>query len=376
METCSLETSWSRTEDGLFSSSIMTGCSLMSLRASGALSLGTATSNIRGGQLLRGTHGSTAFPSLRSILRYVRWTAIRICQSDGDAILFKANDFAEPNQSAIFTTLFGRSEFAEDTKNLAAICKAPFDKIPTLEDFLARRNIPQVVMPLLPTARPRSPRYMSAYPVLDTTNYALCFSHVGDRVELIGRIVEVKQGKTRHGKPYVFINFGPWKGAIVKISIWFEGLAALAHHPDQSWVGRWTSIVGLMEPPYRSKRYKYSHLSISITQAGQLHVITESEAKFRLSVGAPYLSVSTSKATNNREILEGIRVPTSRASRSATSGSARPTANRAILQSMKGSQPTQTAVSSGRATPSAGHRQVSVKPEKGLIGKVLDWLFG
>jgi hypothetical protein len=77
--------------------------------------------------------------------------------------------------------------------------------------------------------------------------------------------VEVKQGKTRYGKPYVFINFGPWKGEIVKISIWSEGLAALAHHPDQSWVGRWTSIVGLMEPPYRSQRYKYSHLSISIT---------------------------------------------------------------------------------------------------------------
>ncbi len=298
-------------------------------------------------------------------------------QSDGDAILFKANDFAEPNQSAIFSTLFGRSDFAEDTKNLAAICKASFDKIPTLEDFLARLNIPQVVITVLPTAHPRPPRYISVYPVLDATNYALCFSYVGDRVELIGRIVEVKQNKTRYGKPYIFINFGPWKGEIVKISIWSEGLAALAHHPDQSWVGRWISIVGLMEPPYRNKRYKYSHLSISITQANQLHVITESETKFRLSGAAPCLSASTSKATNNREILEGIRAPSSRPGRSATSGSAPPTPNRAILQTMKGSQPAPTVVPSGGATLPAAHSRRSVKPKKkGLIGKVLEWLFG
>lgn len=66
--------------------------------------------------------------------------------SDGDSILFKANDFADPSQSSIFSDLVGRANFAEDAKNFAAICKSAFDKIPTLEDFLAKRNIPQVAI--------------------------------------------------------------------------------------------------------------------------------------------------------------------------------------------------------------------------------------
>ena len=152
-------------------------------------------------------------------------------QSDGDGILFKANDFDDPARSDIFNFLNGRPHFAEDTKNLAAICRSPFDKITSLEDFIARRNIPQVVVTFSPAAAPRIVQYISTYPVLDATNYLLCMKYVGDRVELIGQIVEIKQGRTRYGKPYVFINFGSWKGDIVKVSIWSEGLAALSKEP-------------------------------------------------------------------------------------------------------------------------------------------------
>ena len=145
-------------------------------------------------------------------------------QSDSDAILFKANDFNEPGQSDIFRDLFARTQFAEEAKALAAICVSTFDKVPTLEDFLARRNIPPMRI-AMSAATSAKLGYMAAYPVLDAANYALCLRHVGDRVELIGKIVEVKQDQTRYGKPYIFINFGPWRGEIVKITIWSEGLA-------------------------------------------------------------------------------------------------------------------------------------------------------
>lgn len=275
-------------------------------------------------------------------------------QSDGDAILFKANDFSDPSRSAIFGDLLGRPQFAEDAKNFAAVCKSSFENIPTLEDFLARKNIPQVVITVSPTAPVAPAPYMSAFPVLDATNYSLCFRHVGDRIELVGRIVEVKQDRTRHGKPYIFINFGPWQGEVVKISIWSDGLSALTQRPDQSWIGKWVSVVGLMEPPYRSRKYKYSHLAISITQANQLHVITESEAKFRLS-GTSARSAGSTSGSSNKEILDGIRGTGSASSRATAPRRVPTSPNQAVLQAMKGTQPAPTPQPHGRSpgqTPS------------------------
>ncbi len=280
--------------------------------------------------------------------------------SDGDSILFKANDFADPSQSSIFGDLSRRQNLSEEAKNFAAICQSAFDKTPTLEDFLAKRSIPQVAMTIAKAPAVATAQYLSAFPILDATNYALCLGCVGDKVELVGKIVEVKQDKTRHGKAYVFINFGPWQGNIVKISIWSEGLAALTAKPTASWKGKWVSVVGLMEPPYVSRQYKYSHLSISITQGSQLHLITETEARFRLA-GSSTRSSSTGARTSNREILEALR-PGSDASRTAsprtsTTSSRTPTAtpvtsNQAVLQRIRNSQPPPAPSASSQQTSS------------------------
>ncbi len=226
-------------------------------------------------------------------------------KSDGDSILFKANDFADPGNSVLFNKLFGIQQFSDDAKNFAAICKASFTSLPTLDDFIARKNIPQVSISISQQATPTIQQYIGAFSVLDAGNYDLCLKYVGDRVELIGQIVEVAEKKTRYGKPYVFINFGSWRGKIAKISIWSEGLAVLQNKPNASWVGKWISVTGLMEPPYQSKRYKYSHLSISITQANQLHILQESEARYRL--GSSTGVVRQMPTSSNRDVLEGMK---------------------------------------------------------------------
>jgi hypothetical protein len=269
-------------------------------------------------------------------------------RSDGDSVLFKANDFAAPTQSFVFTELIGGQQFKEDAKNFAAICISSFDKIPLLEDFLAKRNIPQVPLSVGQSSEAVSAKYLSAFPVLDATNYSLCLKFVGDKIELVGRIAEVKQDKTRHGKPYAFINFGPWQGSIVKISIWSEGLAALTTTPSASWVGKWVSVIGLMEPPYVSQRYKYSHLSISITQGNQLHFISETEARFRLS-GSSTRSAGTVARPSNQELLELFTKTPGTQATAVSAGKANPgsrasipspsTSNQAVLQRMRSSQP-------------------------------------
>ena len=283
-------------------------------------------------------------------------------QSDADSFLFKANDFVRPSESSVFGDLSRIPSLAVDARNFATISLGGFDQIPTLVDFLAQRNLPQ---PVLVPIRPAAPAtYLSAFPVLDAADYGRCLGHVGDRIELVGAVVSVHKSTTRGGKPYVFINFGDWRGQNVKVSIWSEGLATLSQQPDSSWQGRWVSVVGLLEPPFRSASFGYSHLAVSIAEASQMHVITQSDAKFRL-LGANTRSAGTAERGDNAEVLAAIRRggggrPQASGQKPATSGQAPAapgrapaTRNQDILLAMKAGQPQlpQRQVQAGSRTP-------------------------
>ncbi len=295
--------------------------------------------------------------------------------SDMDSIIFRANDFADPASSTVFSELMRKPALAAQVQHFAAICRAPIEKTPSLEDFLAGKNIPATIAFRPQEGRPK-PGYMGVYDVLDATNYVLCLKRVGDKVEVIGRIVEVKFDKARNGKPYIFINFGPWQGTIFKISIWSEGLAAISNKPDASWVGKWISVVGLMEPPYVSRKYKYSHLSINITANGQMTVISESEAKFRLTP-APKATVPLPSNKDALDRIKGRTTPSQPVQR-VTSPTSQ---NKNILDNIRKAQ------SGVQPRPSTPPRQPQYQspqsrssyqrppPEKGLLGKLFDWIF-
>lgn len=301
--------------------------------------------------------------------------------SDMDSIIFRAQDFADPVSSSVFSELMRRPSLATHAQHFAAICRAPIEKTPSLEDFLAGKNIPAGAIQI--TAKPQEgrprPGYMGVYDVLDATNYALCLRRVGDKVEVIGRIAEVKFDKARNGKPYIFINFGPWQGQIFKISIWSEGLAAISNKPDASWVGKWISVVGLMEPPYASRKYKYSHLSINVTANGQMNVITEADAKFRL---LPAQKTSTAPSSN-KEALDRIKGKTLPSQPMPAPGRAPPPSpNKSVLDNIHRAQggaqtrPAQTSSRPQPQTPSVRSTYRQQPQEKGLIGKLFDWIFG
>jgi hypothetical protein len=230
----------------------------------------------------------------------------------GNTIVFTANDFADPQNSQIFQILLANGRLGDQVRHFAAICDADIGAVPTLADFLAGRNIPAVKAPIaVSPAKKPAPRivgYIAAFPVVDARDFVLATKRVGDRVELIGQITEVKQDIGRRGKgqgrPYVFINFGSWRGDIVKISIWSEGLAKLREQPSDSWVGRWVSVTGLMDPPYTSRRYSYTHLSVTVEEDGQIQWLTTEEAQFRLA------SIGKSVPQRKRSVPEpGISIP-------------------------------------------------------------------
>ena len=205
----------------------------------------------------------------------------------GETIIFKANDFADPQNSEIFRRLLAMPKLKGQARSFAAICEASLAAVPTLDEFLSGRNIPAAKTPinatLTPATKPAA-AYIPAYPVVDALNFSAALQRVGDRVELIGRIVEIKPGSRKQGKGpnkrYVFINFGSWSGNIVKISIWSDGLARLKDKPSAAWVGRWVSVTGLMDV-HETKRYR--HLSITVQEDGQIQWLDETQAGFRLA---------------------------------------------------------------------------------------------
>lgn len=213
----------------------------------------------------------------------------------GETIIFKANDFADPANSEVFRRLLAMPKLKEQARNFAAICEAPLAAVPPLDAFLAGRNIPGAKTPIRTSpaleSKPRAAAYIPAYPVVDALNFPAALQRVGDRVELIGRIVEVEPGSRKRGKGrpkrYVFLNFGSGRGNIVKISIWSEGLAKLKEQPSKAWIGRWVSVTGLMDVPYESKRYGHKHVSITVHEDGQIQPLDEAEAGFRLASIAP-----------------------------------------------------------------------------------------
>ncbi len=222
--------------------------------------------------------------------------------SGAGVIVFRANDYADPGTSTVFAALEAIPSLAGDTKNFAAVCRATYKQVPTLTDFLSRRNIPQEIF--VPRAKELAPQapvgYISQYPVLDAVDYNAFAGHIGQMVELVGRIVEVKhavgmRGRGR-GKPYVFINFAPWNGPCVKINLWSEALAKGGTAPTASWVGKWVTIKGLVEPVFRSAKYKYQHISISAASASQVVQLTEVEARYRLK--GPRAGRANSAASN------------------------------------------------------------------------------
>src|SRR6202035_1799472 len=70
----------------------------------------------------------------------------------GETIVFRANDFADPEHSEVFRILAGKPTLSNAAQRFTAICKAPIEAVPTLQTFLATLDAPSTntVAPLRP----------------------------------------------------------------------------------------------------------------------------------------------------------------------------------------------------------------------------------
>jgi serine/threonine protein kinase len=208
----------------------------------------------------------------------------------GEGIVFKANDFAAPRNSDVFRVLASNASLAKSIAHFRAICESEINDVPSLQEFIQGLHIPipssMGVSRSLHLQAGAGLKYISAFPVVDAKLYTIAALYIGKRIELIGKIVEVREGRGKYGRGknrrYIFVNFGDWRGDIVKLTFWENALERITEQPSKSWAGRWVSVTGLLDPPYKNARWGYSHLSISIHDGGQINVIDERQALFRL----------------------------------------------------------------------------------------------
>lgn len=146
--------------------------------------------------------------------------------------------------------------------------------------------------------------------------------------------------------------------------------------PDSSWVGKWMSVVGLMEPPYVSRKYRYSHLTITMGAAGQMTVITEKEAQWRLAGAGRTAGSFKGAISSNQQTLDRIKGVSGASAPPAVSRAPIPvtSSNSAVLQTIRaasGSPPP--------APPSSARGRYNYRPpprQPGVIDRIFKWLLG
>lgn len=307
-------------------------------------------------------------------------------QSDWDSFVFRASDFSDPASSKVFKKLISDPVSSIDAKSFASICLSGFDQVPTLADFLAGKGIPHRQFEIKSrSVEPAS--YSSQYPVLSAADYHIFVKNIGNMVELVGKVVEVKHGTTKKGgRSYIFVNFGPWQGSIVKLSIWPSALAKMKNAPSSSLIGSWISVVGLVEPVYASKKYRYSHIAIDISSQNQIRHISSEEARFRLAAK----SSNAARLGKNQEIIDRLRVqspgrlPAIPPVTSALSSQPSHSTNAAILQKIQNSQAKQSppqsvvnraVVNPPAVTPRQSLPQGSASNKKAKPGGIPWWVW-
>jgi serine/threonine protein kinase len=255
--------------------------------------------------------------------------------ADPQGLLIRASDFAAPHASVAFHTLALDPQVGATYKRLAAICEGKYQDVPTLAEFLSGKGpaalnlkpISKIAAAGATASQTISSSYQSrASKVISGADYATALGAMGQHVEIVGKVISADARITRHGKPYVFILFGPKTGKAVYIPIWSEGLLELqgsGFRADASLVGKWISVTGIMDA---TKSYStWQRTGITVVEANMIMTISETEAKFRLAAKPKVTSATTmpqSSSTNpvnkNQQIAAAAKAAAAKQSNTST----------------------------------------------------------
>jgi hypothetical protein len=247
---------------------------------------------------------------------------------DNDGLILRESDMADPGSSKAFTTLSSLPVTGVFAQRLSAMASAPYAATPTFDDFLAGRSIPaaRITANSSRSARPTTastsstPWYLDqdgtpepSSPangsVADGSDRFQCLTWLGSRIELVGRVKEIKRGGPANS-PYMHLILSTDGGGSVRIRLLTSTLRALIASKrtiDDSWVGSWVSATGIMRNDVGN-----GIASVTLSHTDDLTTLTSEQARKRLALAsnAPTSLVSatssTAAPTTNRERVASL----------------------------------------------------------------------
>lgn len=235
-----------------------------------------------------------------SIVIYTALKAISVAPSlwnkydNGDNILFRGQDFANPSNSQLIKDLAGYSELSRFSNNIIAVSAWDFNKVPSLTEFIANTYQPPInIMPSTVTVR-------SAYTVIDGSQKGKLLEYLGQKVEVIGFISSKFSNYTRNGDPYLFLNFGNFPNQTFTIVLWSDALDILqlsGLRPD-SFLNNYVSITGVLSSYIDN--YGTIRPQIAIDYANQIQILSgKSEVNAKLNFKP--INIQNNKPISNQK---------------------------------------------------------------------------
>ncbi|MCL1933860.1 MAG: hypothetical protein FWF53_08655 [Candidatus Azobacteroides sp.] len=220
---------------------------------------------------------------------------------NSENILFKNQDFINPQQSLLIKDLLAIPEIKTSIDRLVMCCGLDFAKIPSLKDFLSGNFVysPPTSSSIPPISiSPRNP-----YVILNGREMDSILKHFGEKVEVIGIISAIRRSTTQYGDPYVFLNFGYWPDHTFTLVLWKEGLFDLQKKgitPD-SFVGKYVSAIGVIGS-YKGKPQTTIELANQIqVLSGQMEANQRLQHKPIQSTTTAIPPIPTTKKDDNKE---------------------------------------------------------------------------
>ena len=243
--------------------------------------------------------------------------------SDEEGILFRAEDLRNPESSLIFNSIAKTKNCKDLAQNFASICLDTFESIPRPSDFYNQEITSKKLINFNPQTKKESSLstgkniskvgpYIPSNPVLYANSIESTKKNVGRRVELIGKIYEVRTGKSQFGnsiklRPYIYIDFNAMSsGEVVRIKLLPEVLenSQLSSRllPDHRWNGKWVTTTEIIQSIQIINHPSFvnglKEISILIPNPNQIRIIAESEALYRMG---KEIENTSSKNKNNSD---------------------------------------------------------------------------
>ncbi|MTV48975.1 hypothetical protein GJ688_08280 [Heliobacillus mobilis] len=209
--------------------------------------------------------------------------------ADGENILFRQDDFHHPEQSELLARMKELPQLAHLIDRFKAICRLPYEKIPRLVDFLSRNYVlPPQQNVSLPSATMRS-----SYPLMEATEPEPLLSHVGQRVEVVGRISRIHRGFRR---PEIFFHFGLPSRETFSVMVWSEQIDTLRRNAlVEEFSGKKVRATGV--PTIHEGKPVMILDSLTSLQVIEAPIITATEYRSRASSSPATSQVNTRDKT-------------------------------------------------------------------------------